>query len=171
MLSVNMHVREGILDFAPETEKHVLDGGSLFRRILGLWRKWESYGAIAQSYADFTVRRYGAGTTVVFDGLSKGHPLRATHRWGEDRICIQLSDSLPVIRFTANRRRWHRNSESCSGDISFTHNYANRRHQSPGFTASLSCKATLEESLLQIRQDNRKCQSGEHQLSEGSDRE
>src|SRR6218665_3449676 len=80
----------------------------------------------------------------------------------------------PVIRFTTRYQihskqemLTYRNSEGCSGDISFTHKYANRRrHRYPGFSALLSCKATLEESLLQIRQDNRKYQSGEHQLSE-----
>src|SRR6218665_3717095 len=46
--AINEHARDGILDFVPETEKHVLDGGSLLHRIL--WRKAESYGAIAQSY-------------------------------------------------------------------------------------------------------------------------
>jgi len=50
------HTPDGILYFVPETERHVLDGGSLLHRIP--WKKGESCGTIAQSYADFTVRKY-----------------------------------------------------------------------------------------------------------------
>jgi len=64
------HARDGILDFVPETEKHVLDGGSLLHRIL--WRQSESYGAIAQSYAYFTVRQNCACATFVFDRYEQG---------------------------------------------------------------------------------------------------
>ena len=37
--AIREHARDGVLDFVPETEKHVLDGGSLLHRIL--WRKAE----------------------------------------------------------------------------------------------------------------------------------
>ena len=39
-----------ILDFIP-TEQYVLDGGSLIHPLP--WKRCDSYGAIAQSYADF----------------------------------------------------------------------------------------------------------------------
>src|SRR6218665_3961523 len=62
---------------------------------------WWHNGAVAQSYADFTERRYGAGTTVVFDGYEqwptiKGNaPLRRQNNIYVSRYQIHdpLSDS------------------------------------------------------------------------------
>ena len=51
----------------PETDCYVLDGGSLLHRLA--WMKGDSYGAIAESYADFTVRHYRQAT-VVFDATA-----------------------------------------------------------------------------------------------------
>lgn len=47
------HASDAILNSVPETECYILDGGSLLRRIP--WKHGESYGEIAQSYADFTI--------------------------------------------------------------------------------------------------------------------
>ena len=55
----------GILDIMPETECYVLDGGSLLHRVS--WKRGETYGTIAKSYADFTIKHY-ATPTVIFDG-------------------------------------------------------------------------------------------------------
>src|SRR6218665_2925774 len=102
--------------------------------------------------------------------MSKGHPLRGrtieerTEYVSRYQIHYPLSDSQQIGDADIGIVK-------AAVETSHLAYYANRRrHRSPGFTASLSCKATLEESLLQIRQDNRKCQSGEHQLSEGNDR-
>ncbi|XP_016426339.1 eIF-2-alpha kinase activator GCN1-like [Sinocyclocheilus rhinocerous] len=42
---------KSVLDSIPPTEHYVLDGGSLVHRLA--WKTGDSYGAIAQSYADF----------------------------------------------------------------------------------------------------------------------
>ena len=55
---------EAVMNSIPETDCYILDGGSLLHRLS--WMKGDSYGAIAESYADFTVRHYGQAT-VVFD--------------------------------------------------------------------------------------------------------
>ena len=51
------------------TDCYVLDGGSLLHRLP--WNKGDTYGAIAESYATFTLQHYGAAT-VVFDGYDDG---------------------------------------------------------------------------------------------------
>ncbi len=56
---------DAIIDITPETERYVLDGGSLLFRLP--WKLGDTYGAIAQIYVDFTCRHYGMAT-VVFDG-------------------------------------------------------------------------------------------------------
>ena len=67
---------------------------SSFLRIL--WRTGESYDAIAESYADFTVRQYGACTTVVFDGYEQEPSIK-------DNTQLRRGHNLyPVISFTAD---------------------------------------------------------------------
>jgi len=56
---------KAVINSVPETDCYVLDGGSLLHHLP--WKTGDSYGAIAKSYADFTVRHYGQAT-VVFDG-------------------------------------------------------------------------------------------------------
>jgi len=56
---------KAVINSVPETDCYVLDGGSLLHRLP--WKTGDSYGAITESYADFTVRHYGQAT-VVFDG-------------------------------------------------------------------------------------------------------
>ncbi len=56
---------EAMSDPAPKTEQYVLDGGSLVHRFP--WKTGDSYGMIAQSYANFTIHHYGSAT-VIFDG-------------------------------------------------------------------------------------------------------
>lgn len=82
-----------VLDSVPPTEHYVLDGGSLVHRLA--WRKGDSYGAIAKSYADFTIRHYGKAT-VVFDGYSEGPSIKDnTHqRRGEN--------THPIINLNAD---------------------------------------------------------------------
>jgi len=56
---------EAVTNSVPRTDCYVLDGGSLIHRVQ--WTKGSTYDAIADNYADFTVRNYGKAT-VVFDG-------------------------------------------------------------------------------------------------------
>jgi len=56
---------EAVMNSIPKTDCYVLDGDSLLHHLP--WKKGDSYNAIAESYADFTVRHYGQAT-VVFDG-------------------------------------------------------------------------------------------------------
>jgi len=75
--AISEHAPDGILDFVPETERHVLECGSLLHRIR--WKKGESYGTIAP-YADFTVRQYiMVPVQPLFSAdMSKDHPLKTT---------------------------------------------------------------------------------------------
>ena len=83
---------EAIKDSTPKTDHYVLDGGSLLHRLQ--WKAGDSYGAIAQAYADFTVRHYGLAT-VVFDGYGGGPSIKDnTHR-------RRGQDVHPVVHFTA----------------------------------------------------------------------
>ena len=54
-------------------EHYVVDGGSLLHRIPRT--KGDSYGEIAESYADFTIQHYGLAT-VVFDGYTRGPSIK-----------------------------------------------------------------------------------------------
>ena len=60
-------------DAQPKTQHYVLDGGSLLQRLS--WKKGETYGSNAQSYAEFTSRRYPSAT-VVFDGYLGGPTIK-----------------------------------------------------------------------------------------------
>ena len=76
----------------PETDCYVLDGGSLLHRLP--WKKGDSYGAIAESYADFTLRHYGQAT-VVFDGYGEGPSIK-------DNTHQRRGKNLhPIVSFTA----------------------------------------------------------------------
>ena len=81
-----------VLDSIPPTEHYVLDGGSLVHRLA--WKKGDSYGAIAQSYGDFTIRLYGK-ETVVFDGYREGPSIKDNmhQRPGEN--------THPIVNFNA----------------------------------------------------------------------
>ena len=69
---------EAVTDKVPETNAYVLDGGSLMHRVQ--WVKGSTYGAIVESYVDFTLRNYGMAT-VVFDGyLGRPSVKDSTHR-------------------------------------------------------------------------------------------
>ena len=61
-----------------KTDNYVLDGVSLLHR--ATWKTGDSYGTIAESYADITVCRYGLAT-VVFDGYSGPSIKDNTHQW------------------------------------------------------------------------------------------
>ena len=66
-------IRESIGDTPPKTQHYVIDGGSLLQRLQ--WKRGETYGSIAQSYAEFTTRRYQRAT-VVFDGYLGGPTIK-----------------------------------------------------------------------------------------------
>ena len=84
--------RESIKDTKPLTECYVLDGGSLLHRLS--WTNGHSYGAIAQSYVDFTILHYGL-SRVVFDGYEGGPSIKDnTHQRRGHNI-------HPVVSFTA----------------------------------------------------------------------
>ena len=89
------HASDAILDTVPETDHYVLDGGSLLHRIP--WKHGQSYGKIAQSYADFTIQHYGSATTIVFDGYGDGPSIKDnTHQRRGNNI-------HPIVNFTAER--------------------------------------------------------------------
>ncbi|KAK4298605.1 hypothetical protein Pmani_008001 [Petrolisthes manimaculis] len=88
------HASDAILQSVPETECHVLDGGSLLHQVP--WKRGQNDGEIAQSYADFTVRHYGSATTVVFDGYEEGPSIKDnTHQ-------RRGHNSHPIVHFTAD---------------------------------------------------------------------
>ena len=91
----------------PNTAHYVLDGGSLLHRLT--WKTGTSYGAIAQSYADFTVRHYGSAT-VVFDGYDGGPSIKDNthHRRGQNLH--------PVVKFTAETEFSGKKDEFLSRD-------------------------------------------------------
>ena len=64
---------EAAMNSIPKTDCYVLDGGSLLHRLP--WKKGDSYNAIAESYAYFTVRHYRQAT-VVFDGYGEGPSMK-----------------------------------------------------------------------------------------------
>ena len=61
------------MNYIPKTDCYVLDGGSFLHRLP--WKKDDSYNAIAESYADFTVRHYGQAT-VLFDACGEGPSIK-----------------------------------------------------------------------------------------------
>ena len=83
--------REATGDAQPKTQHYVLDGGSLLQRLS--WKKGETYGSIAQSYAEFTIRRYPSAM-VIFDGYLGGPTIndnrRRTEAWEECASSHQL---------------------------------------------------------------------------------
>ena len=82
---------QAVMDTAPPTDYYVLDGGSLLHRLS--WNKGDSFGTIAKSYAEFTVKNYGIAT-IVFDGYSSGASIK-------DNTHQRRGKSLhPVIGFT-----------------------------------------------------------------------
>lgn len=80
--AIDEHARnlsdKAVTNEVPKTDNYVLDGGSLIHRVQ--WTKGSTYGSIAQTYADFTLRNYGTAT-VVFDGYQDAPSVKdATHQ-------------------------------------------------------------------------------------------
>ena len=99
-----------ILNSVPETECYVLDGGSLLHRIP--WMQGESYGDIVQKYTDFTVRHYGPGTMIVFDGYEEGPSIKDnTHQRRANNT------PYPIVNFTAETEFSGKKEEFLSMDI------------------------------------------------------
>jgi hypothetical protein len=70
----------------------VLDGGSLLHRLT--WKSGDSYAAIAQSYADFTVGQYGSSTTILFNGYEEGPSIK------DNTHLRRGHDIHPIVSFT-----------------------------------------------------------------------
>ena len=88
---VSMDSDKAILNSIPPTQQYVLDGGSLIHRLP--WKRGDSYGAIAQSYADFTIYHYGKASGI-FDGYDSASIKDNTHqRRGQN--------THPVVSFIA----------------------------------------------------------------------
>ena len=64
---------EATSDAIQKTERYVLDGGSLLRKLK--WRRGDTYGKISKANADFTSKHYGAAT-AVFDGHGAGPSIK-----------------------------------------------------------------------------------------------
>ena len=90
--SVTSGEYEVVKESISKTKYYVLDGESLLYRVP--WKAGDSYGFIAQSYADFTIRHYGLAT-VVFDGYGGPSIKDNTHQ----RRGINVH---PVFHFTAD---------------------------------------------------------------------
>jgi len=101
------HARDAILDFVPETGCYVLDWGSLIHRMP--WKPGDSYGRIAQLYADFTVRHYGSSAVVVFDGYEEWPSKDITHQRRRHTI-------HPLVSFTAETQFYNKKEEFMSTD-------------------------------------------------------
>ena len=69
---------DSVVNEIPVTDRYVLDGGSLLFRLK--WKEGDTYDDIAKSYAAFTVRQYGTGTIVVFDGYTGPSTKDNTHQ-------------------------------------------------------------------------------------------
>ena len=83
------------------TEHYILDVGSLLHRVL--WKKGETYGATADSYADFTITHYGMAT-VVFDVYDGGPSIKEIRIIGvQGRWFTLLSVSPPRQSLQARR--------------------------------------------------------------------
>ena len=99
------HASDAIIDTVPETDHYVLDGGSLLHRIP--WKHGQSYGKIAQSYADFPIQHYGSATTIVFDGYGDGPSIKDnTHQRRGNNI-------HPIVNFTAETEFSGKRRSSC----------------------------------------------------------
>jgi len=87
---------EAVMDTAPVTDCYVLDGGSLLHRLP--WNKRDSYGTIAESYAEFTVRNYGLAT-VVFDRYGAGASIKDNTHQKRGKTCNQSLVLLKKLNF------------------------------------------------------------------------
>ena len=84
---------ESTSDAIPETERYVIDGGSLLHRLK--WRRGDTYGKIAKAYANLIGEHYGAAI-VVFDGYGTGPSIKDnTHQRREINI------NYPGVNFTS----------------------------------------------------------------------
>ena len=94
---------EAVINSIPKTDCYVLllDGGSLLHR--SPWKKGDSYNAIAESYADFTVKHYGQAT-VVSDGYGEGPSIKDNTNQRRGKTCTLLLVSLQKQSFQAKRR-------------------------------------------------------------------
>lgn len=72
---------------------------------------WRKLWYIAQSYAEFIVRKYGSGTTVVFDGYEEGPNIK-------DSMYLRRGQNIyPVVSFTADTELSGKKEEFLSRDV------------------------------------------------------
>jgi len=136
------------MNSVPETDCYVLGDGSLLHRLP--WKTGDSYGAIAECYADFTVRRY-CQATVVFDGYGEGPSIKDnTHQ-------RRGKSMLPIVSFTAEtefsgKKDFLSRDENKADMIVLISTARTERGcyviQSPGDTDVDIIKATVERSRL-----------------------
>jgi len=114
-----------------------------------MWKKGNSYNAIAESYADFTVRHYGRAT-VVFDGYGEGPSVKdnAHQRWGKNLHPLVSFTTETVFRQKGGRFiSWQKQGRH---DCSHQHSTLTKRGchviQSPGDADVDIIKATVERS-------------------------
>jgi hypothetical protein len=94
---------EAVTNEVPQTESYVLDGGSLMHRIP--WTKGSTYGAIADSYVDFTLRNYGMAT-IVFDGYHDQPSVKdSTHQRRQQKNHPKVSVT-PTTVFTGKKEEF-----------------------------------------------------------------
>jgi len=116
------------------------------------WKTGDSYGAIAESSADFTVRHYGQAT-VVFDGYGEGPSIYKGQHASETR-----ENMHPIVSFTAETEFSGKNEDFLSRDknkadtIALISTALTERGcnviQSPGDADVDIVKATVERSCL-----------------------
>ena len=149
--AIRDHARDAILQSVPETECHVLDGGSLLHRVP--WKPGETYGRIAESYADFTIRHYGSGAIVVFDGYEEGPSIKdVTHQ--------RRRNIHPVVSFTAETQFSRKKQKILSTDsykqrLIWTVSDELRKRNctvvnAPGDAYVLVVKTAVEQSVLNL---------------------
>ena len=101
---------DALLNYIPEVEHNVLDGGSLLHRLK--WTDGKTYSTIADDYAAFTVKHYGKAT-IVFDGYSGGPSTKNhTHqRRGQNRVSNKV-DITEATKFTGKKEDFLSNKEN-----------------------------------------------------------
>jgi len=96
---------DAVLEANQESGHYVLDGGSLIHRLP--WKEGTTFGNIASSYVQFTLRNYGQAT-VVFDGYpdapsTKDNMHRRRCRGASYQAEVQVN---PEVEFTGKKGKF-----------------------------------------------------------------
>lgn len=90
-------------------KRYILDGGSLLHRIP--WRSNDTYGNIAKSYVEFTLKTYGK-STVIFDGYNKSPTIKdVTHRRRGTKTSRDVNFS-PNMKFIGKKEQFLSNESN-----------------------------------------------------------